>query len=81
MLVAAAWGLAFLVSRLLPRPQRAPARSALRLAILLNGSLESSLLITLLTGTPAMLLLLAWSIRYALRGLAVAEAPLQAHSA
>ena len=68
------WSLAYFLAR-------APARSALRLAILLNGSLESSLLITLLTGTPAMLLLLAWSIRYALRGLAVAEAPLQAHSA
>jgi hypothetical protein len=115
VLVAAAWGLAFLVSVPLGRPLAGTlahawypfprwlresdrfkriyavesvvwgayflARSALRLAILLNGSLESFLLITLLTGTPAMLLLLAWSIRYALRGLADAEPPLQAHAA
>ena len=49
------------------------ARSALRLLVLLQGSLESFLLITVLTGTPAMLVLLAWSIRYAIRGLADAE--------
>jgi hypothetical protein len=51
------------------------ARSGLRLAALLRGGLEDFLLITLLTGTPAMLLLLAWSIRYALRGLADVEPP------
>jgi len=50
-------------------------RSAVRLLVLLHGSLESFLLVTLLTGTPAMLLLLAWSIRYALRGLAHVEPP------
>jgi hypothetical protein len=31
--------------------------------------------VTVLTGTPAMLLLLAWSVRYALRGLAEVEPP------
>jgi hypothetical protein len=51
------------------------ARSGVRLAVLLQGSLESFLLVTVLTGTPAMLLLLAWSIRYALRGLADVEPP------
>jgi uncharacterized protein DUF3159 len=44
-------------------------RSALRLAILLQGNLESFLLVVLLTGTPVMLVLVAWSIRYAIRGL------------
>src|SRR5919197_1953723 len=44
-------------------------RSGLRLAVLLQGSLESFLLVVLLTGTPMMLLLVAWSIRYAIRGL------------
>lgn len=51
------------------------ARSALRLVVLLQGSLESFLLIVFLTGTPVMLLLLAWSIRYAIRGLADTEPP------
>jgi hypothetical protein len=50
-------------------------RSAVRLLVLLHGSLESFLLVTLLTGTPAMLLLLAWSIRYSLRGLADVDPP------
>lgn len=49
------------------------ARSALRLAMLLHGSLESFLLVTFLTGTPAMLLLLVWSIRYSIRKLAEVE--------
>jgi len=49
-------------------------RSALRLAVLLQGSLESFLLVVLLTGTPIMLLLVAWSIRYAIRGLTPATA-------
>jgi hypothetical protein len=44
------------------------ARSALRLALLFHGSLEGFLAITFVTGTPVMLLLLAWSIRYAIRG-------------
>ena len=44
-------------------------RSALRLAVLLQGNLESFLLVVLVTGTPMMLLLVAWSIRYAIRGL------------
>jgi hypothetical protein len=109
VLLAAAWGLAFLVSVPLGRPlagalarawypfppwlRETPAfkrvygiqslvwgayflaRSGIRLAVLLNGSLESFLLVTLLTGTPAMLLLLAWSIRYSIRGLADTEPP------
>lgn len=45
------------------------ARSALRLAVLLHGSLESFLAITFVTGTPVMLLLFAWSIRYSIRRL------------
>lgn len=49
------------------------ARSGIRLAMLLHGSLESFLLVTLATGTPAMLLLVVWSIRFSLRGLADAE--------
>ena len=109
VLVAAAWGLAFLVSVPLGRPLAGalatawypfPAwlratdrfkrvfavesfvwgayflgRSGLRLAVLLHGSVGSFLLITFLTGTPVMLLLLAWSIRYSIRGLADAEPP------
>ena len=45
------------------------ARSALRLALLLRGSLESFVAVTFVTGTPVMLLLLAWSIRYSIRRL------------
>jgi Protein of unknown function (DUF3159) len=112
VLVAAVWGLAFLVSVPLRRPLAGAlacawypfprwlresadfkrvygiesvvwgayflARSGLRLAVLLNGSLESFLLVTLLTGTPAMLLLLAWSIRFSIRGLAETEPPADA---
>lgn len=51
------WGLYFL------------GRSALRLATLLNGSLENFLIVTLLTGTPVMILLMAWSVHYSLRKL------------
>ncbi len=51
------------------------ARSALRLVLLLQGSLESFLVVVFLTGTPVMLVLLGWSIRYAIRGLADAEPP------
>jgi hypothetical protein len=49
------------------------ARSGVRLAVLLNGSLESFLLVTVLTGTPAMVVLLVWSIRYPMRALTVDE--------
>jgi hypothetical protein len=49
------------------------ARSAMRMAVLLNGSLESFLLVVFLTGTPMMFLLIAWSIRHAIRGLADAD--------
>jgi hypothetical protein len=109
VLLAAAWGAAFLVSVPLGRPLAGAlarawypfppwlretaafkrvygieslvwgayflTRSGIRLAVLLNGSLESFLLVTLLTGTPAMLLLLAWSIRYSIRGLVDVEPP------
>jgi hypothetical protein len=51
------------------------ARSALRLVLLVEGSLETFLVVVFLTGTPVMLVLLAWSIRYAIRGLADAEPP------
>ena len=46
------------------------ARSAIRLGALLNGSLEAFLVVVFVTGTPAMLVLMVWSIRYAMRGLA-----------
>jgi len=49
------WGLYFL------------ARSGLRMGALLAGSLENFFLVVLVTGPPMMLLLIAWSIRYALR--------------
>jgi Protein of unknown function (DUF3159) len=49
------------------------ARSGIRLAALLYGSLEDFLLIVFLTGTPAMLALMVWSIRYAMRGLAESD--------
>jgi hypothetical protein len=49
------------------------ARSGIRLAALLYGSLEDFLLIVFLTGTPAMLALMLWSIRYAMHGLAAAD--------
>jgi hypothetical protein len=109
VLLAAAWGLAFLISIPLGRPLAGTlacawypfprwlmesadfkrvygvesvvwgayflARSALRLVVLLQGSLESFLVIVFLTGTPVMLVLLAWSIRYAIRGLADTEPP------
>jgi Protein of unknown function (DUF3159) len=42
-------------------------RSALRLALLLHGSLEGFFAVTFVTGVPVTLLLLAWSIRYAIR--------------
>jgi hypothetical protein len=109
VLIAAAWGLAFLVSVPLGRPlagalagawypfpdwlrasQRFKrvfgveslawgayflGRSGLRLAVLLHGGVGGFLLVTFVTGTPAMLLLLAWSVRYSLRRLADVEPP------
>ena len=109
VLIAAAWGLAFLVSVPLGRPLAGalatawypfPAwlrasdrfkrvyavesvvwgayflgRSGLRLAVLLQGDIGSFIVITFLSGTPVMVLLLAWSVRYAIRGLADAEPP------
>jgi hypothetical protein len=42
------------------------ARSALRLTVLLEGSVEGFLLVAFLTGTPLMVGLVAWSIRYAI---------------
>jgi len=103
VLVAAAWGFAFLVSVPLGRPLAGSlacawypfprsfretaafkrvfgieslvwaayflARSGLRLVILLQGSLESFFAVTVVSGTPVMLLILAWSIRYSIRRL------------
>ena len=51
------WGLYFLL------------RSGLRLWALLQGGVEDFLLVVLVTGPPAMLLLIAWSIQYAIRKL------------
>jgi Protein of unknown function (DUF3159) len=45
------------------------ARSGIRLVALLEGSLENFLVIVFVTGFPAMLALMAWSIRYAMREL------------
>jgi hypothetical protein len=109
VLLAAAWGLVFLLSVVVGRPLAGSlagawypfpqwlkesaefkrvytveslvwgayflGRSALRLAILLHGSIGGFLVITFLTGTPVTILLLVWSIRYAIRGLADAEPP------
>lgn len=103
VLIAATWGLAFLVSIPLGRPLAGalahawypfPAgfretpefkrvfglvslvwgayflgRSALRLWVLLDGSLGSFFAINVVTGTPVMLVILAWSIRYSVRAL------------
>jgi hypothetical protein len=44
-------------------------RSALRLWVLLHGSLENFLVINIVSGTPAMLVVLAWSVRYSIRAL------------
>jgi intracellular septation protein A len=51
------WGLYFLV------------RSGLRLWALLQGGVDSFILVVLVTGPPMMLLLIAWSIHYAIRKL------------
>jgi hypothetical protein len=109
VLLAAAWGLAFVASVVVGRPLAGSlagawypfpqwlkesaefkrvytveslvwgayflGRSALRLGILLHGSIGGFLVITFLTGTPVTILLLVWSIRYAIRGLAEAEPP------
>lgn len=50
-----------------------PGRAALRLVALLYGDVESFLVVTIATGTPAMLVLTAWSIRYAIRKLSAPE--------
>jgi hypothetical protein len=112
VLLAAAWGLAFVVSVAVGRPLAGSlacawypfprwlkesaefkrvytveslvwgayflGRSALRLAVLLHGSIGGFLVITFLTGTPVTILLLVWSIRYAIRGLAETEPPVAA---
>jgi hypothetical protein len=57
------------------------ARSGVRLAVLLHGSLESFLVTVLLTGTPMMLLLIVWSIRHAMQNLADADPEPQALTA
>lgn len=109
VLIAAVWGVAFLVSVAIGRPLAGSlacawypfpswlkesadfkrvygvesvvwgayflARSALRLAVLLQGNIGGFIVITFLSGTPVMVLLLAWSVRYAIRGLADAEPP------
>jgi uncharacterized protein DUF3159 len=49
------------------------ARSGIRMAALLYGSLGSFLAIVFLTGTPVMFLLIVWSIRHAMRELTVSE--------
>ena len=51
------------------------ARGALRLVVLLQGSLESFVLVMFVTGLPVMLLLVAWSIHYAIQGLSRADLP------
>lgn len=56
-------------------------RSGVRLAALLNGSIENFLLVVLLTGPPMMLVLVAWSIHYAIRGLTRASEGDGAHRA
>jgi hypothetical protein len=43
------------------------ARSALRLGILLTGHIDVFVAVVFVTGTPAMLALVAWSIRYSIR--------------
>jgi hypothetical protein len=45
------------------------ARTALRLAVLLNGSVGTYVVVAFLTGTPTMLVLVAWSVWYAVRRL------------
>ena len=50
-------------------------RSGLRLGALLHGGLESFIVVVLLTGPPMMLVLVGWSIQYALRALSDGEEP------
>jgi uncharacterized protein DUF3159 len=45
------------------------ARSGLRLGALLEGGVESFIVVVILTGPPMMLALIAWSIHYALKHL------------
>jgi hypothetical protein len=44
-------------------------RAALRLAALLHGGVDSFFVVSIVTGTPTMVLLLAWSVWYAIRRL------------
>ncbi len=101
VLIAAAWGVAFLVSIPFGRPLAGTlacawypfpeafrqssefkrvyrnvslvwaayflGRSALRLAMLLDGSIGSFLAVSVVTGAPVMVMLFAWSVRYAIR--------------
>jgi hypothetical protein len=60
---SAAWGAYFL------------GRSGLRLAFLLKGGVGGFLVVTFVTGVPATLLLLAWSVRYSMRRFADVEPP------
>jgi hypothetical protein len=50
-------------------------RSALRLAALLTGGVGSFVVVAFLTGTPATIALLAWSIWYAIRRLSDGPRP------
>jgi len=54
------------------------ARSALRLAVLLYGGVGSFVVVVLLTGTPATLGLIAWSIWYAIRRFSAGDSSAQA---
>jgi len=49
------------------------ARSAIRLTVLTNVGIGGYLVVVFLTGTPAMLGLIAWSIWYAVRRFSVAD--------
>ena len=50
------------------------ARSALRLGLLLAGNVTGFLVVVFVTGAPAMLALMAWSVWYAVRRLSEAPA-------
>ena len=50
------------------------ARSALRLGLLLAGNVTGFLVVVFVTGAPAMLALIAWSVWYAVRRLSEAPA-------
>ena len=50
------------------------ARAALRIGVLLTGHIDAFLVVVVITGTPMMLALIAWSIRYAIRRFEAAAA-------